>query len=89
MNENMLDVDLTDFFDLTKEEQREAIKMGAELLLQELGFNQLLTGKTFQVILSSTMANLEAKIEIAKLNEKYELCYYLEEVKWEIVNQLK
>jgi len=86
---NLENIDITDIFDIPVEERKQLIDMGSSLLLQEIGMMELLQELTFQSALNKTMYNLDKKIEMAKQNENYEICYYLEEVKWNTLKMLK
>ena len=83
------DIEIEDLFKMPIQDRKKLIEMGSIFLLQQVGVMELLTGNNFQTSLNITMDNLDKKVENAKNTEQYELCYYLEEVKWETIKKLK
>lgn len=75
-------------FQLTREEQRQVIENGVDLILQQVIRTSELTQVSRARILNQTLFGIDNRIEDLQEEEEYEACHYLNEIKWCIHSRL-
>lgn len=81
-------LDSDEFFNLTPEERKDIIRIGANFLLREVVDRAKQMDIKPSILLNRTLAQMEGDIERLKQEEEYEMCYYFNEIFWEVNNIL-
>jgi hypothetical protein len=89
MEQNWIDdIEPEQLFKLSKEQQRQVIENGVDLILQQVILTSEITSKSRARILNEILYGIDLRIEYLTENEEYEACHYLNEIKWCIHSRL-
>jgi hypothetical protein len=84
-----LELEAGELFNLPVQDRKKLIESGVDLLIEQVILLSYKQNKTFLKVINETLFVLDGNIEKEKQNENYELCYYLEELKWGVHRRLE
>jgi len=81
----MEDYDSDELFEMSESEREELLKVSTEIYIQQVEMGALLVEVDFLSFLKDNLIHTETQIEKYQQEEKYEICYFLQE----IINRIK
>lgn len=86
----LFDIDLKKLFTLSQGEKNLLIELSADMFIQEALIEISKSSQDEQkVFWSQFIFSLDMKLEQYKKLEKYEECYFFNEIKWRIIDKLE